>query len=100
VVVLNVSLCERIGRLETCLVLIVGARLAGASVIKAATLLQVLRAKVFKVMSAHTDHQKTTSSKRNSGRKSILTGRDLRTLRRIFFKSHRTTAAQVRGQKN
>jgi predicted transcriptional regulator len=52
---------------------IVGACLAGASVTKTATLLGVLRATVSKVMSAHTNHGKTTSAKRNSGRKSTLT---------------------------
>jgi hypothetical protein len=48
----------------------VGARLAGASVIITATLLGVSGATVSKVMSAYTDHGKTTSVKRNSGRKS------------------------------
>jgi transposase len=46
---------------------IVGARLAGASVTKAATLVGVSRATVSKVMSAYTNHGKTTSAKRNSG---------------------------------
>jgi transposase len=52
---------------------IVGARLAGASVIETATLLGISRATVSKVMSAYTNHGKTTSAKRNSGRKSTLT---------------------------
>jgi transposase len=68
---------------------IVGARLAGASVIKTATLLGVSRATVTKAMSACTNHGKTTSTKRNSGRKSTLTERDRRTLRRIVSKNHR-----------
>jgi hypothetical protein len=51
---------------------IVGARLAGASVIKTATLLGVPRATVSTVMSAYTNHGKTTSAKRNSGRKLTL----------------------------
>jgi predicted transcriptional regulator len=46
---------------------IVGAHLAGAFVIKAATLLGVSRATVSKVMSAYMNHGKTTSAKRNSG---------------------------------
>jgi hypothetical protein len=39
---------------------IVGARLAGASVIKTATLLAVSRATVSKIMLAYTNHGKTT----------------------------------------
>jgi transposase len=46
---------------------IVGARLAGASVTKTATLLCVSKATVYKVMSAYTNHGKTTSAKKNSG---------------------------------
>jgi transposase len=71
---------------------IVGARLARASVTKTATLLGVSRATVSKVISAYTNHGKTTSAKRNSGRKSTLTERDHRTLRRIISKNHVTTA--------
>jgi predicted transcriptional regulator len=47
---------------------IVGGRLAEATVTKTATLLGVSRATVSKVMSAYTNHGKTTSAKRNSGR--------------------------------
>jgi transposase len=71
---------------------IVGVRLAGASVTKATTLIGVSRAIVSKVMSAYTNHGKTTSPKRNSGRKSTLTERDRRTFRRIDSKNHRNTA--------
>jgi predicted transcriptional regulator len=52
---------------------IVCARFAGASVTKTATLLGVSRATISKVMSAYTNHGKTTSAKRNSGQISILT---------------------------
>jgi transposase len=79
---------------------IVGARLAEASVIKTAILLGVSRATVSKVMSAYTNHGKTTSAKRKSGRKSALTERDRRTLKRTVSKNHRTTAAQVTTELN
>jgi hypothetical protein len=57
---------------------IVGTYLAGASVTKkkTATLLGVPSATVSKVMSAYTNHEKTTSAKRNSGRQSTLTERE------------------------
>jgi transposase len=74
---------------------IIGARLAGASVTKPATVFGVSRATVSEVMSAYTNHGKTTSAKSNSGRKSTLTERDRRTLRRSVSENHRTTAAQV-----
>jgi transposase len=75
---------------------IVGMRLAETSLIKTTTLLGVSRATVSKVLSAaYKNNGKTTSAKRNSGRKSTLTERDRRTLRRIVSKNHRTIAAQV-----
>jgi predicted transcriptional regulator len=73
---------------------IVGPRLAGASVTKIATLLGVSRATVSKVMSAYTNHDKTTSAMRSSERKSTLTERGRRTLRRIVSKNERTIAAE------
>jgi transposase len=79
---------------------IVCARLDGASLTKIATLLGVPKATVSKVMSAYTNHGKTTPAKRNSGRNSALTERDRRTLRRTGSKNHRTTASQVTGQQN
>jgi transposase len=77
---------------------IVGARLAGASVIQTVTLLGTSSGTVCKIVSAYTNHGKTISEKRNSGRKSALTERERRTLRRIVSKNYRTTAAHVRGQ--
>jgi transposase len=80
---------------------IIGARSAGKSVTKTAALLRVSRATVSEVMSAYTNHGKTTSAKRNSGRKSSLTESDHLTLRRTVSKSHRTTAAaQVTAELN
>jgi hypothetical protein len=48
---------------------IINACLAGASLTETAILLGVLRATVSKVMSEYTNRGKTTSAKRNSGRK-------------------------------
>jgi transposase len=79
---------------------IVGACLAGTSVIKTATLLGVSRVTVFTVMSAYTNHGKTTSAKRNSGRKSTLTERDLHIFRRIVSRNQRTTTAQATAELN
>jgi hypothetical protein len=79
---------------------IAGARLSGASVTKTVLLLGVSRATVSEIMSAYTNHGKTTSAKRHSGQKSTLTRRDRRTLRRIVSKNHRTTAAQATWQQN
>jgi hypothetical protein len=78
---------------------IVGERLAGAFVTKTAILLGISRVAVYKVMSAYMNYGKTTSMK-NSGRKSALTGRGRRTTGRIVSKNHRTTAAQVTGELN
>jgi transposase len=61
---------------------IVGACLAGASVIKTATLLGVSRAAISKVMMAYTNHGNTSSAKRKRGRKPKLSERDRRTLKR------------------
>jgi len=60
----------------------VGAHLAVASVTKTATLLGVSKAAVSKVMTTYTDHGRTSSPKRNSGRKQKLNGRNHCTLKR------------------
>jgi transposase len=77
---------------------IFGSRLAGASVKKIVTLLVVSIATVSKVMLTYRKHGKTISAKRDRGRKSTLTERDIHTLRRIVSKNHRTTAAQVTAE--
>jgi hypothetical protein len=77
---------------------IVGARLARISVIKTVTLLGVSRATVSKVMSTYMNLGKTTSAKRNSGRKSTMAERDRRILRRNCSKNHRITTAKVTAE--
>jgi hypothetical protein len=49
---------------------------------------------------AYTSLGKTTSAKRNSGRKSTLTERDCHTLRRIVSKNHTNTAVHVTAELN
>jgi hypothetical protein len=79
---------------------IVGARLDGASVTETTTLLSAVRTTFSKVVSAYMNHGKTSSAKRNNGRKSTLTERDHHTLRRIASKNHRTTVVQVTAELN
>jgi transposase len=74
--------------------------LAGASVIKTATLLGVSRVTLSKVMSAYMNHGKATLAKRSSEQKSKFTERDCHMLRRTVLKNHRTTAAQVTAELN
>jgi phage baseplate assembly protein W len=62
---------------------IIGAHLAGASVIKTATLSGEPRVTVSKVMFEHTNNGKTTLVKRNSGQKSKVTETDCHTLNSI-----------------
>jgi predicted transcriptional regulator len=61
---------------------IVVANLAGSSATKTATLLSVSRAAVSKVMTAHTNYGKTSSTERNSGRNPKRSERDRRKLKR------------------
>jgi transposase len=78
---------------------IFGARFAGEYVTETA-LLGVSRAVVFKVMTAYTDHGKTSSAERYSGRKPKLSERDRRTMKWIVSKNHRTTSAKVTAELN
>jgi hypothetical protein len=58
-------------------------------------ILGVPRAAVSRVMTAYTNHGKTTSAERNSGWKPKLNDTDHSTLKSIMSKNHRTTAAKV-----
>jgi len=51
-------------------------------------------------MMTHTYHGKTSSAKRNSGRKQKLSERDCHTLKRIVTINHRSTAAKVTAELN
>ena len=59
---------------------------SAASVAKMATLFSVYRAAVSKDVTAHTNHGKTSSARRNSGQKPKLSVRDCHTLKRIVSK--------------
>ena len=67
---------------------------------KTATSLGVSRAAVSKVMMAYTNHGKTSSAKKNCGRKLQLSERDCQTLRMKVSKNYRTTAAKVKAELN
>jgi len=71
---------------------IVGARLAGTSVMEIVNLLDVTRAAVSKVMNSYT-HGRISSAKRNSGQKQKLSERDCHTLKKIVSMNQRSTAA-------
>jgi hypothetical protein len=75
-------------------------RLAEEAAIKSATLLGETRAAVPKVMTSYTDHGKTSSVKRNSGRRPKQSEMGRCTLKRTVSKNHRTAAAKVTATPN
>ena len=88
------------GRLSNCQTRqIFGARFAEVCVTETA-LLGVSRAVVLKVVTAYTNHGKTSSAEGNSGRKPKLSERDRRTMKWAVSKKHRITAAKVRAELN
>jgi hypothetical protein len=58
------------------------------------------RAAVSNVMMAYSNHGKTSSTRRNSGRKLKLSERDHRTLKRTVSKDHRTALAKLTAEPN
>jgi len=60
-----------------------------------ATLLGVSRAAVSRVMTICTNHRKTSSTERDSGRKPKVSESNRSTLKRIVSENHRNTAAMV-----
>ena len=74
---------------------IVGAYMAGTSVIKIAELFGVGKCIVLKVMTVFEEEGKTSSLKQNSGRKRKLSDRDHRTLRWIVRKDYKNTALKI-----
>jgi transposase len=79
---------------------IVRARLAGASATKTATSLSVSRAVVLNLMTAYTNHGKSSTVERNSGRKPKPSERDRRALKRIVYENYGTAAANVTEELN
>ena len=73
---------------------IVGARMAGVSVTKAAELFAIARSTVSKVMTAFDKERKT------SGRKRKLSDRVCRTLTQIVRKDHKNTALKITAELN
>jgi hypothetical protein len=79
---------------------IVGARLAGASVTKMATLLGVSRAAVLNVMTSYTHRGKSSTAERNIGRKPKPGERDCSALNWIVSKNYGNAAAKVTAELN
>lgn len=80
--------------------LIVGARLAGASVSRTAEITHYSRGTVSKVMTAWKTTGKTSSAKHSSGRRRLLCEWDRRVLIRIVARNSMTTAARVCAEFN
>jgi len=74
--------------------------LAGASVMKTATLLIVSRPAVSKVMVTYTNHGRTSTAKRINGWKMKLSEMDRCTLKRFVSINYRTAAAKVTAELN
>nr|XP_015921838.2 uncharacterized protein LOC107450538 [Parasteatoda tepidariorum] len=79
---------------------IIGARLAGASVSRATELVGVSRTTVSRTLSTYTELGKVSSARHNSGRKSKLSDRDRRVLKRIVARKRKTTLPVITSEMN
>ncbi|GBN85401.1 hypothetical protein AVEN_76842-1 [Araneus ventricosus] len=80
--------------------MIIGARLARASMSGTANLLGVSSPPVSRVMTAYTKLGKVSSAKHKSGQKSKLNDRDRRGLKRIVARKRKTTLPQITKEMN
>ncbi|GFV43794.1 transposable element Tc1 transposase [Trichonephila clavipes] len=80
--------------------MVIGARLAGASVSRTANLVGVLKTTVLRVITAYTNLGKVSSAKHNRGRKLKLKDRDRRVLKRIVARNRKTTLPQITSEMN
>ncbi|GFU78352.1 transposable element Tc1 transposase [Trichonephila clavipes] len=80
--------------------MVIGARLAGASVSRTANLVGVSWTTVSRVMTAYTNLGNVSSAKHNSGRKLKLKDRDRRVLKRIVTGNRKTTLPQITFEMN
>ncbi|GFU27928.1 transposable element Tc1 transposase [Nephila pilipes] len=72
-----------------------GTRFAGAPLSRTANLMGVSRTTVSRVMIAYKKLEKVFCAKQNSGRKSKVTNRDRRSLKKIIARKRKTTLPQI-----
>ncbi|GFV03027.1 transposable element Tcb1 transposase [Trichonephila clavipes] len=78
--------------------MVIGARLAEASLSRTAKFVGVSRTTVSRVMTAYTNMGKVSSVKHNSGRKLKLKDRHRRVLKRIVARNRKTTLPQITSE--
>ncbi|XP_071037948.1 uncharacterized protein [Parasteatoda tepidariorum] len=80
--------------------MIIGARLTGASVSRTANLVGVSMTTESRSLSAYTKFCKVSSVRHNSGKKSKLSDRDRRVLKRIVARKRKTTLPVITSEMN